>query len=63
VGLYSSDGVAARDGLDGSGIESQWGRNYLHLSRLAIGSTQFPVQWIPSLYLGAKRAGREVEHS
>jgi len=57
----SSDDVAARDGLDGSGIESRWGRNYLHLSRLALGSTQVLVEWEPGLYQGVKRKGRGVE--
>ena len=62
MGRDSSVGVAARDGLDGSGIESRWGRDYLHLSRMALGSSQLPVQWVPGLYQGVKRAGRGVEH-
>jgi hypothetical protein len=36
-------------GLDGPGIESQWGRDFLRLSRPALGSTQPPAQWVPGL--------------
>ena len=43
---------ASRYGLDGSGIEYQWGRNYPHLSRPALGSTQPPVQWVPGFPRG-----------
>jgi hypothetical protein len=33
-------------------------------SRLALGSTQRPIQWIPgTLSLGVKRPGREADHS
>ena len=39
-------------GLDGSGIESRWGRDFPHLSRLAVGATQPPVQWVPGLSRG-----------
>jgi hypothetical protein len=33
VGLDSSVGTATRYRLDGPGIESRWGRDFLHLSR------------------------------
>jgi len=33
-----------------SGIKSWRWRNYLHLSRLALGPTQFPVQWVLGLF-------------
>ena len=36
-------GIATGYGIDGSGIESWWGRDFLHLSRLALGPTQPPV--------------------
>jgi len=39
ITLWSQDssvGIATRYGLDGPGIESQWGRDFLHLFRLAL---------------------------
>jgi len=39
-----SVGIATGYKLDGSGIESRWGRYFLHLSRPALRSTQPPVQ-------------------
>jgi hypothetical protein len=39
VGRDSSVGIATRDGLNGPGIESRWGRDFLHLSRMALGPT------------------------
>jgi hypothetical protein len=39
-GPGSSVGIATNYGLDGPGIESQWGREFLHLSRPALGPTQ-----------------------
>jgi hypothetical protein len=36
-GLGSSVGIAAGYGLDVSGIESRWGRDFSHTSRPALG--------------------------
>ena len=51
-GLGSSVGIATGYGLDGLGIESRWGRDFPHLSRLALGASQPPVQWVPGLSQG-----------
>jgi hypothetical protein len=44
---FSSVGWVAQSvtgyGLDGPGIESRWGRDFSHTSRLALGPTQPPV--------------------
>jgi hypothetical protein len=44
--------IATAYGLDGQGIESRWGRDFPHLSRLALRPTQPPVQWVPGLFWG-----------
>jgi hypothetical protein len=49
VGRNSSVGIATRYGMGGPGIESRWGRDFLHPSRPALGPTQPPTQWIPGL--------------
>ena len=46
-GRDSSVGIATRYGLDGPGIESQWGgRNFQHQYAPAVGSTQSLVQGV-----------------
>ena len=54
--LYSGPGssvcIATGYGLDGPGIESRWGRDFPHLCRQALGSTQPPVQWVLDLSRG-----------
>jgi hypothetical protein len=57
----SSVGIATGYGLDGPGIESRWGRDFSHTSRLAgahpasctMGTGFFPV---------VKRQGRGADH-
>jgi len=51
-GSGSSVGIATDYGLDGSGIESRWGRDFLYLSRPAVGPTQPPVQCVAGLSRG-----------
>jgi hypothetical protein len=51
-GWDSSVGIVTGYGLDGPGIESRWGRDFLHTSRPALGPTQPPVQWILGLSRG-----------
>jgi hypothetical protein len=45
-------GIATGYGLGGPGIKPQWEQDFLHLSRLALGTTQPPVQWVPGLSRG-----------
>jgi hypothetical protein len=46
--------IATAYGLDGLGIESWWGQDFLHLSIQALGPTQPPVQWVRRLSLGVE---------
>jgi hypothetical protein len=56
-------GIATSYGLDGSGIESRWGRDFPHLSRPALGPTQPSVQWIPSFHGVKERQGSDADPS
>ena len=50
MGHDSSVGIATCYGMDGPGIESQWGQDFPHLSRLALGLSQPPTQFVPGLF-------------
>ena len=56
-GSGSIIGIANGYRLHGPAIESQWGRYFPHLSRPALGPTQPPLQWVPSLSRGYRAAG------
>ena len=45
-------GIATRYGLDGTGIESRWGRDFPRPSRPALRPAQPPIQWVPGLSRG-----------
>ena len=62
-GPGSSVGIATDYGLDGPGIESQWGRDSPHLSRPALGRTQPPVHGHRVCPGGKERPGREADPS
>jgi len=56
-GRDSSVGTATRYGLEGTGIESRWGRDFQHPSTPALGPTQPPIRWVPGLFPGGKAVG------
>jgi hypothetical protein len=57
VGQDSIVSVMTHYGLDGPGIESLWGQDFLRPSRPAVGPTQPPVQWVSGFLPGGKVAG------
>jgi hypothetical protein len=59
----SSVGVATGYGLDGPGIESRCRRDFLYLSRPALGPTQPPVQRVPGISRGVKWPGCDADPS
>ena len=57
MGRDSVVGVATVYGLDGPRLEYWWERDFPHSSRLSLGPTQPPVQWVPDLFPGGTAAG------
>ena len=57
VGWDSSVSIASCYRLDRLGIKSWWGQNFPHPSRLVLGPTQSPIQWVPGLSQWGKAAG------
>jgi hypothetical protein len=57
VGRDSVDGTTIPHGLESPGIETRWGRDFLQRPIPALGSTQHPVQWVPSLFSEGIAAG------
>jgi hypothetical protein len=53
-------GIATAYGLDGPEIESRWGRDFPHLSRLALRPTQSPVKWVPGFSREYGAAGEHI---
>jgi hypothetical protein len=62
LGQDSVVGIATGYELGGPGMESQWGRDFQHLPRPALGPTQPPVQRVMSLFPGVKWPGRCIDH-
>jgi len=52
MGLDSSVGIASSYGLDGPEIETRRGRDFPHMSRPTLGTTQTLIQWVPGLSRG-----------
>jgi len=48
--------------LDNKGIDSWWGRGFLHPSRPALGPTFSPVQWVPGFFPRSKAARHGIDH-
>ena len=46
--------IATRCGLDGTGIDSRWRKDFPLSSRPALGPSQLPIQWIPAHFSGGK---------
>ena len=55
-GRDSVVGIGTGYGLDGQGIECQWGARFSAPAQTALGPTQPPIQWVPGLSRG-KAAG------
>jgi hypothetical protein len=58
AGRDRSVGIATRYGLDGSGIESSWGRDFPHPSTPAMGPAQVLVERVQGLFRGRRAVGK-----
>jgi len=63
AGPGSVVGIATGFGLNGPGIESWWGRDFPHLSILALGPTQPPYNVYRVFPGGKERPGRDADPS
>jgi hypothetical protein len=63
MGWDSVVSIATCNGLDGLGIRSWWGQDFLHLSEPMLGPAQPSVQLVPVSFLEVKRTGHSVDHS
>ena len=57
MGRDNAVSIATGYGLDGPGMESRWGKDFLHLSKLALVPTQPPIKWVPGFLPWGKTAG------
>ena len=62
-GPGSSVGIMTGYWLDGPGIESRWGRDFPHLSRVALGPTQPSLHGYRVFPRGKERPGRDADPS
>ena len=63
VGRDGSVSIATRYGLGVSGIESQWRRDFPHMSRPTLGAHPASCTTGTGSFTGVKRPGRGVDHS
>jgi len=57
-------GIATRYGLEGPGIEFPWGRDFLHLSRPAVGAHPASCTMATGSFPGVKSGrGRDADSS
>jgi len=56
-------GIATGYGLDSPGIKSRCEQDFPHLSTLALGPTQPPVQWVLGLSRGKEQSGCDTDPS
>ena len=55
--------IATGYGLDGPRIEFRWVRDFPHVSRRVLGTTQSPVHWVPGFSGGKEQLGRDTDPS